>query len=56
VVNTTWDNGYSQDGNYHTINPLFLDFHAGAEYHLNRKLGLFLDLSTGVSTLGIAFH
>ena len=56
VVNTTWDNGYSEAGNYHTINPLFLDFHAGAEYHINRKLGLFLDLSTGVSTIGIAFH
>ena len=56
VVNTTWDNGYVQDNNYHTINPLFLDFHAGEEYHLNRRLGLFLDLSTGVSTLGLAFH
>jgi hypothetical protein len=30
--------------------------HVGAEYHLSRKVGLFLDLSTGVSTLGLAFH
>ena len=56
IVNTTWDNGYYQTDNYHTINPLFLDFHAGVECHLNRRLGLFLDLSTGVSTLGLAFR
>ena len=56
VVNTTWDNGYYQDNSYHTINPLFLDLHVGAEYHLSRKVGLFLDLSTGVSTIGLAFH
>lgn len=56
VVNTTWDNGYYQDNSYHTVNPLFLDLHIGAEYHLSNKVGLFLDLSTGVSTIGLAFH
>ena len=56
VVNTSWDNGYSQNNNFHTVNPLFLDLHIGAEYHLSRKVGLFLDLSSGVSTIGLAFH
>ena len=56
IVNTSWDNGYYQDNNFHTVNPLFLDLHIGAEYHLSRKIGLFLDLSTGVSTIGLAFH
>ncbi len=56
IVRTTWDNGYYQDNSYHTVNPLFLDLHLGAEYHLSQRLGLFLDLSTGVSTIGLAFH
>lgn len=56
VVNTSWDNGYYRDNTYQTINPLFLDVHIGAEYHLSRKVGLFLDLSSGVSTIGLAFH
>jgi len=52
-----WQNGY--DGNTNVSNtpsPLYLDLHIGAEYHLNRSLGLFLDLSTGVSTFGLAIH
>ena len=56
MVRTVWDNGYYQDSNYHTVNPLFLDLHIGAEYHITHKLGIFLDLSTGVSTIGLAFH
>ncbi|MEK7718315.1 MAG: hypothetical protein AAB347_01695 [Bacteroidota bacterium] len=56
IVNTRWDSGYYQDNNYHAVNPLFLDLHIGAEYHLSQKVGLFLDLSTGVSTIGLAFH
>ena len=56
IVKTSWDNGYYQDNAYHTVNPLFLDLHIGAEYHLSQKVGLFLDLSTGVSTIGLAFH
>jgi hypothetical protein len=57
VVKSSWDSGYSQDNRYYrTVNPLFLDLHIGAEYHLSNKLGIFLDLSTGVSTIGLAFH
>jgi len=58
IVNSRWDDGYKHDyyDGYHEVSPLFLDLHVGAEYHLSNKVGLFLDLSTGVSTIGLAFH
>jgi hypothetical protein len=53
----TWDRDYYGDHHiYQTASPLYLDAHIGAEYHVNQKLGLFLDLSTGVSTVGLALH
>ncbi len=52
-----WDNDYYGDKQvYKSATPLYLDAHIGAEYHLNQKAGLFLDLSTGVSTFGLAIH
>ena len=39
-----------------STDPLYLDLHVGTEYHFSRNLGLFLDLSTGVSTIGLAIH
>ncbi|NEW82487.1 MAG: hypothetical protein GZ094_08995 [Mariniphaga sp.] len=58
IVNSRWDDGKRHDyyDGYREVNPLFLDLHAGVEYHLSNKVGLFLDLSTGVSTIGLAFH
>ncbi len=57
MVNTTWDSRYVGDkGFYKKRSPLFLDLHIGAEYHLSNNVGLFLDLSTGVSTIGIAIR
>ncbi len=57
IVNSRWDNGYYGDVNYYrNANPLIVDLHAGVEYHVNKKAGLFLDLSTGISTIGIAIH
>jgi hypothetical protein len=57
IVNSRYDDGYFYDKNhYRAANPLFLDIHIGAEYHINSKIGLFLDLSTGMSTVGIAIH
>jgi len=53
----TWDNDYYGDRYvYKTASPLYLDAHIGAEYHMTKKTGIFLDLSTGVSTFGFAFH
>lgn len=54
---TRWDDGYDGDVDvYHSANPLFLNVHIGAEYHFNNRIGAFLDLSTGVSTIGISIH
>jgi hypothetical protein len=54
----TWESGYYGETNvvHHSAPGLFLDVHAGAEYHMNQNLGLFLDLSTGISTFGLAVH
>ncbi|MBK7668242.1 MAG: hypothetical protein IPJ32_13435 [Sphingobacteriaceae bacterium] len=53
----TWENGYYGDRYaYRGGSPLYLDAHIGAEYHMTQKAGIFLDLSTGVSTFGFAFH
>ena len=55
--NTTWeDNSVGQSPVYENPGTIFVDLHIGGEYHINHKLGLFLDLSTGVSTIGLAFH
>jgi hypothetical protein len=60
IVSTRWEDGYYGDRrvyrNYNGTSPIYADLHVGAEYHLNDKIGLFLDLSTGVSTFGIGIH
>jgi len=57
IVNSKWDSGYYGDRFYfHSTSPLFLDAHIGTEYHVSSKLGIFLDISTGVSTIGVAIH
>ncbi|MBL7859219.1 MAG: hypothetical protein JNM57_16120 [Cyclobacteriaceae bacterium] len=57
IVNSRWDGDYSGDKNYyHNGSSLFLDIHIGSEYHFTKKLGAFLDLSSGVSTIGLSIH
>ncbi|MCE2995891.1 MAG: hypothetical protein ACK5RG_13570 [Cyclobacteriaceae bacterium] len=57
IINSTWDVGYSGNRNYYgSPSTLFLDIHIGSEYHFNSRIGAFLDLSTGVSTIGLAIH
>lgn len=57
IVNASWDRDYYGDKNYYRRgSSLFFDFHVGTEYHFNNHLGAFLDLSTGVSTIGLAIH
>lgn len=52
-----WENNYYGDKHvYQSASPLYLNAHIGAEYHMTDKAGLFLDLSTGVSTFGLAIH
>jgi hypothetical protein len=57
IVNSSWDSGYYGDQNYYRNGrPLFLDIHIGTEYHINNRVGIFLDISSGVSTVGLAIH
>ena len=54
---TTWDDGYYGDRTVRTYSsPLYGNLHIGTECHLSQKVGLYLDLSTGMSTLGLGFH
>jgi hypothetical protein len=52
----TWDSGHDGVTYYQDVSPLILDLHLGAEYHLSNSVGLYLDLSTGVTTLGLSFR
>ncbi len=61
IIRSSWEDGYYGDrtiyrNGYRGTTPLYLDLHIGTEYHINQKLGLFLDLSTGVSSFGLAIH
>lgn len=57
IRHTTWENGYyGETAVRNGSSGLYLDGHLGTEYHLNNKMGLFLDLSTGISTFGLAIH
>lgn len=57
IRNTNWESGYFGDKTVRNgSSGLYLDLHIGTEYHLNNALGLFLDLSSGISTFGLAVH
>ena len=57
VRSTVWENGYyGETVANQSTSALYVDVHAGAEYHMSNHLGLFLDLSSGVSTLGLGIH
>lgn len=57
VRKTVWENGYYGETYVeHGSSGLYWDGHLGVEYHLNQKLGLYLDLSSGISTFGLAIH
>jgi hypothetical protein len=54
---TTWESGYNGDRAVrHYSSPLYGNLHIGSELHLNEKVGLYLELSTGLSTFGLAIH
>jgi hypothetical protein len=54
---TTWEDGYYGETSVNNgSSTLYFDGHIGTEYHLNRKFGLFLDMSSGISTFGLATH
>ncbi len=54
---TTWESGYYGDRIVESSNSsLYLDGHIGTELHLSKTVGLYLDLSTGISTFGLGLH
>jgi hypothetical protein len=57
IINSHWDDGYDDNKDkYYGAQPLFAAIHIGSELHINDRLGIFLDLSSGVSTFGLAVH
>lgn len=57
IRKTVWEDGYY--GNVvvqNSTSGIYLDAHVGTEFHLSEKVGLCLDLSTGISTFGLAVH
>lgn len=57
IRKTVWESGYYGDTRVSNgSGPLYFDFHIGTEYHLSSKAGLFLDLSSGISTVGLSLH
>lgn len=57
IVRSRWDDGYSGNRkHFNNRSPVFFDLHLGAEYHFTEKIGMYLDLSSGISTIGVAFH
>jgi hypothetical protein len=55
IRTTRWESGYYGDRTV-TNSPIYGNLHIGSELHLNSSVGLFLDLSTGISTFGLAVH
>ncbi len=55
IRKTVWEDGYNGDVNIQNgTSGLYLDGHLGTRYHFSNKTGVFLDLSTGISTIGIS--
>jgi hypothetical protein len=53
----TWDNGYYGDRTaVRQGSSLYLAGHIGTRFHINQKVGLFLDLSTAISTFGLSIN
>jgi hypothetical protein len=52
----SWVDEFEDKGVIGDPSPLYVTLHIGSELHLSEKAGLFLDLSTGMSTFGVAFH
>lgn len=54
---TNWETDYN--GKYSIepdTGPVYIDLHIGSEYHITNKIGIQLDLSTAISTFGMAIH
>jgi len=51
-----WDNGYYGERDVVGIaSPLYGTAHIGSRFNISPNFGLYLDLSTGISTFGLSF-
>jgi len=56
-IRKAWDFGYPGiNGGIPGLREEYVHAHAGAEYHVSRKAGLFVDVSTGVAVVGVSIH
>jgi hypothetical protein len=51
-----WENGYNGLDYAPSYNAIYVDLHVGGEYHFKEDMGVYVDLSSGLSTIGLAFH
>lgn len=56
IRSTKWEDPYYNTGVITSPSPIYGSLHIGTELHLSPKAGLFLDVSTGLSTFGLAIH
>jgi hypothetical protein len=57
IRKTVWEDGYyGETVINHGTSGLYVDGHLGTEFHMTNSLGLYLDLSTGQSMIGLACH
>ncbi len=57
LYSARWDDDDYNGPDYdRRTSSLYWDLNFGVEYHINERIGLLLDLSTGISTFGIAIH
>ena len=57
IRKTVWENGFTPDPNTsYGPGALYLVLSIGTEYHITKKLGAYIDLSNGISTIGLSIH
>jgi len=57
IRTTNWDDGNTDKPMVNNgASALAANMHIGTEYHVDKRFGMYVDLSTGVSVLGIAIH
>lgn len=56
IRSARWEDSNYSNNSVSSPSPLYASLHIGTELHLSPKAGLFLDVSTGLSTFGLALH
>jgi hypothetical protein len=57
IAYSHWDEGYTgRKDVYEGAYPIFYEIHIGTEYRFTEDIGIYIDASSGASTLGLAIH